>query len=138
MEEYFKQTTELMFGNREKKVKSMEKDIGEWAKDFIKYVARHKRSCSNTFKRFIDFLCLWSRINFGHMKKVIFDDCNIIMYLTPMILDSDNIKTGEAAAKNEEDEREKEKPEIIRPLMLYLDTCTCEPDENIQSGKITS
>ena len=40
----------------------------------------------------MDFLTQWVKINFVSLKRVIYDDCKLIMYLTPLILDSDNIK----------------------------------------------
>jgi hypothetical protein len=85
----------------------------------------------------MDFLTQWVKINFVSLKRVIYDDCKLIMYLTPLILDSDNIKiSGSDDKAGADDDLEKEKIDIIRPLMLFLDTCTCEPDENVQFGKM--
>ena len=80
----------ILFGNNDHK--GLEKEINEWCGSFIRYVAHFRLSCNNTFKRFMDFLTQWVKINFVSLKRVIYDDCKLIMYLTPLILDSDNIK----------------------------------------------
>ena len=136
-EEFHETTYTLIFGDKKKEIKSLEDDIRKWCDQFIRYVAIWRLSCNDNFKRFTEFLIMWSKEDFGAMKRIVFDDCKIIMTLTPLILDSDNIKIGENAGKDADDDKEKEKVAIIRPLMLFLDSCTCEPDENIQHGKIT-
>ena len=108
---------------------SLTEAIRNWVRAFIKFVAYHRVSCNNTFKRFGELMERWARRDFETLKKVVFDECHIINCLSPIILDSDQLGADNI------DEESLDRLNIVQPLMLFLDTCTCEHGENIRYGK---